>query len=145
MGGRADVDVAVPGGQGLIGSGNPVGGTQGAGNVALGKVEGGFPDGVGNAGFEQRGVDDLPLAGFEGVDAGAKDAIGGQGAGGDVGDRDADFGRGAVGKAGNAHQSAHTLGDEVEAAALGVGAGRAKAGYGAIDQAGLELGQLFIA
>ena len=39
--------------------------------------------------------------------------------------------------AGDAHQPAHALRDQVEAAAIGVGAGAAEAGDRAVDQAGI--------
>ena len=122
-----------------------MGRTQGARNLALGKVEGRLPDGVGNARLQQGGVHRLPLPGLEGVDVGAEDTVGGQGAGGDVGDGHPHLGRRAVWKAGNAHQAAHSLGHQVKAAPVAVGAGGAKPGNGAVNQAGLDLGQFPIA
>jgi len=66
--------------------------------------------------------------------------------GGDVGDRGAGLDRLAAGAlAGDAHQPAHALGDEVEAAKLRIGSGAAEAGERAIDQPGVALAQIVIA
>ena len=54
------------------------------------------------------------------------------------------FGRRAVGKAGNAHQTAHTLGHQVEPAPVAVGAGGSETRNGTIDEAGFEPGEFFV-
>ena len=47
--------------------------------------------------------------------------------------------------AGEAHDAAHRLGDEVEAAPVLVGPGAAEAGQRAVDQAGIVLAQILVA
>ena len=75
-----------------------------------------------------------------------EDAKGGEDTGGDVGDRRAALDRRSVrALAGDAQQPAHALGDEVEAAPIGIGAGAPEAGNLAIDQPRVGLLQPVVA
>ena len=65
LGGRADVQVAVLGAQGLVGGRDPVGRAQGAGDFAIGEVNRGLPHGIGHTRLHERGVHLLPLTGLE--------------------------------------------------------------------------------
>ena len=142
MGGGANVDVAVCGAQSLVRGRNPVGRTQRPRNLSLGEIQGRLPDGISYTRFQERGVHRLSLSGFEGVDVGAQDTVGGQSSGGNVGDRYAHLGRRAVGKAGNAHQSTHSLGHQVKSSPIAVWTGTAETGYRAIYQGRPVLDQL---
>ncbi len=94
-----------------------------------------LPVGVHDAGLEQRGVDALALAGLGALDVGGEHTHGSEDAGGDIGHRRTAFDRRAARRlAGDAHQPAHALGDQVEAAALGVGPSAAEARDLAVDK-----------
>ena len=62
-----------------------------------------------------------------------------------VAHRRAGSGRFAVGPAGRAHQAAHRLGNDIVARSVLVRSIVAEPGHGGIDQAGIQLAQLFIA
>ncbi len=104
-----------------------------------------LPVGLDDAGLEQRGLDHLAPAGLEAMGVGGEDAHGREDAAGDVGewcpalDR-----RPARALAGDAHDPAHRLRDQIEAAAMAVGSGPAKAGERAVDQARIALAQLLV-
>src|SRR3712207_7308963 len=86
------------------------------------------------------------LAGLEAVGVGREHPHGGDDPGGDVGERRRAFRRRAVRPvAGDAHDAAHRLGDEVEAAAVLVGTGAAEARERAVDQAGVVLPEVLVA
>ena len=106
---------------------------------AADQVVGGLVGQAGDLHVEQRQVDVLALAGAVAVRERGQHADGGVQAGEDVGQRDADLLRArallAVGAAGDAHQPAHALDQEVVAGALRVRAGLAEAGDRAVDQA----------
>src|SRR6185369_15880085 len=76
--------------------------------------------------------------GLQFFDIGAENRIERRGAGGDVVHRDADLSRPAIGLARHAHDAAHALRDDVEAAFLPVGAGLAEAGNRRIDDARVD-------
>ncbi len=135
--GCADVDVAVGGAERLVGRAETMGGTFWLGGLSGGKVNGGFPDGVGDACFKKGGVYVLSLTCAEAIDVGVEDAKGGVHACVEVGDGDADFNGWAVGVSGDAHDAGHALRDEVKAAAFGVGSGLSKAGDGTVDEPGV--------
>ena len=94
----------------------------------------------GDTGLEQGRLDELTQTRALALLQGGEHAHGEQDAGRDVGDRRADLhGRAAGRFAGNAHQTAHALGDEVEPAAPPVGIREAETGDHAIDEAGVGL------
>ena len=96
----------------------------------------------GHLGVEQGHVDVLTFAGALGVAQGGLDGHGGVQAGEQVGHGHAHLlratARQVVAFAGDAHQAAHALDGVVVAGALAVGAGLAKAGDGAVHQAGVD-------
>ena len=119
-------------------------GTEGPGDLAVGKVHRGLPDGVGHSGLHQRRVHHLPLAGFQSVDVCRHRAVGTEEAGSQVGDGHPDLGWRRIGVAGNAHQPADALGHQVEPAAVAGRASAAESGNGAVNQAGLDVAQIGI-
>ena len=95
---------------------------------AGGQRDGGLPVGLNQGCLEQGSFDALALTGFQSVGIGGENAHGREDSGGDVGQRRAAFDRGPVGPfAGEAHDAAHRLRHQIEAAAMFVGAGAAKA------------------
>ena len=105
-----------------------------------------LPVGVHDTSLEQRGVDALALAGLGALDVGGEYTHSAEDAGGDIGHRRAAFDRRAARRlAGDAHKPAHALGDQVEAAALGVGPGTAEARDLAVDQARVGLPEALVA
>ncbi len=74
--------------------------------------------------LEQRGIDFLSLAGLETMGVGSKRAHSGQDTSGNVRHRRTDFAQWAPRTfTCNTHQAAHTLGDQVKATPIGIGAG----------------------
>jgi hypothetical protein len=141
--GAANRDPAVGRRESLVGRGHHMRRTTRAGGLAGGEEDRRLPRRLVDAGLEQRGVDELALAGLQPVHIGADDAQGGQDAGVQVGHRAAHLHRRPPGLAGDAHQAADTLGDEIEAALVGRRAGAAVARDRAVDQRrvdGLQLG-----
>ena len=98
----------------------------------------------GDLGVEQGGVDMLALAGEVAVAQGGQDRAGGVHAGHHVGDGHAHLGRLAVGVAGDAHDPAHGLGQQVVARTRCVGAGLPETGDAGVDEAGEALLDLVI-
>ena len=139
--------VAVGSGKGLVGHDAGVRVAHAAWHHAAHQVVGGL---VGESGYldvEQGGVDMLAQAGAVAFLQRGQDADGGVQAGEDVGQRHAHLLRAGagfvIGHAGDAHQPAHGLDQEVVAGARGVGAALAEASDGAVDQArvdGVEAG-----
>ncbi len=109
---------------------------------AADQVVGGLVGQAGDLHVQQRQVDVLARAGAVAVRERGQHADGGVQAGEDVGERDAHLLRPgplfALGAAGDAHQPAHALDQEVVAGALRVRAGLAEAGDRAVDEAGLH-------
>ena len=110
-----------------------------------GKIKRRLPDGIGNSRLQQRGVHQLSLSRFQGVDISAQNAVSRQCPGRYIGYRHPHFRRRAARKAGNAHQPAHPLRHQVKPAPLRVWPGAAKPRYAAIDQRRFQLPQLPIA
>ena len=99
-----------------------------------------------DAGLIQRGVDILSFTGGVAGKQGAEDAHRRQRTGGNIGDRCADFYRRPAGPfAGDAHQAAHALSNQIEPALFRVRPGRAEAGYRAINQPRAGFSELFVA
>ena len=99
------------------------------------KRNGGLPVGLNQCCLEQGCFHPLALTGLQAVRIGCENAQACENAGGDVGQRRATFDRRPVGLfAGEAHDPAHGLGHQIEAAAMLVGAGASKAGQRAVNQ-----------
>ena len=98
--------------------------------------------------IEQGNVDPLPLAGDRAVGQRRTDRDAGVHPRGHVDDRNADTLRTAaghaVGLAGDAHQTAHALRHEVVTGPVLVRTGLAETGNRAVNQSGIELGQIVI-
>ncbi|KAG0927012.1 hypothetical protein G6F31_018197 [Rhizopus arrhizus] len=122
-----------------------MGRTRRAGGDAAAEVDRGVPVQLLQAGFQQRGLDDLAFAGALLVLIRGQHAARGQQARIDVGPGIAGAQRRAAGFAGNGHQAGEALRHQGEAALVGVGAGGAVPRYGAIDQAGVFLAQRGVA
>src|SRR5581483_4442242 len=94
--------------------------------------------------LEQRGVHPLSLAGALTLEQRRHDALRQEHPGAEVVDGDADTPRAAAGRAGDAHESAHTLGDLVDARALPVRAVLAEARDRAHHDARVDLPQRLV-
>ena len=80
------------------------------------------------------------------MDSGTEHTHGGEDAGSDVRERRTALGgRAAVTFAGDAHDAGHTLGDEVEAGTVGIGAAAAKTGELGVNDAGVEFPHFIVA
>ncbi|CUI69575.1 Uncharacterised protein [Achromobacter xylosoxidans] len=110
-------------------------------DLCTGEVIGARVHQPGDLAVQQRNVDLLPFSGRVAMAQRRQDADRRVHARHDVGDADAHLHRRAVGLAGQAHDAAHALDQEVIACAPGVGAGLAEAGDRAIHQAGIALAQ----
>ena len=95
-----------------------------AGHRAGDRVAGGLVGERGRAATEQVDLDELPLAGALAMAQGGEDPDRGEQAGEHVDERDADLLRLAVGLAGDAHQAADGLDEQVVAGELRAGARR---------------------
>ena len=93
---------------------------------------------------QQRHVDMLAPPALVALGQGGLDGDGAVEPGEDIGEGDAHFLRRAVWLAGQVHDPAHRLDDEVIARPVGIGAGLAETGDRAIDQAWVEGGQAVI-
>ena len=130
----------------LVGRRQGVGRAHGPRHLARGQVDGRLPIGVHDAGLEERGVHVLAPPRIRPLEQGPENAHGGKHAGRDVGDRRPHLDRRpARPLAGDAHQAAHALGHQVEAAAIGVGPGAAVARQRTIDQPGAGFPDLVVA
>jgi hypothetical protein len=87
------------------------------------------------AAFEQGSVDVLPLAAAFTPDDGAEDAVEGKERAADVGERHSGLRRRTAGVAGDAHDAAHRLRDQVEAGPFRPGPGLAEARDAGINEA----------
>ncbi|KAG0775465.1 hypothetical protein G6F22_013281 [Rhizopus arrhizus] len=132
---HGDDDVAVAGGEVLVGHDVGMRVAQAIGCVAAGQVVHGLIGQRGHLHVQQRHVDVLACSGAVAMRQRGLDAGGGVQARQDVGQRHAHLQRAgpgfAVAAAGDAHQAAHALDQEVVAGPRGVGAGLAEAGDGA--------------
>ena len=141
--GAADDDPFVGGLERLIGRIERVRRTHGFRRHAGRKRDRRLPIGLHQGCLEQRGFHPLSLAGFQAVGIGGENAQCGEDAGGDVGQRRAAFHRRPVGPfTGEAHDPAHGLGHQIEAAAMLVGAGASKTRQRAVDQRGMVPGDV---
>src|SRR5918997_3378743 len=122
-----------------------MGRAQSFGGGAGRKSNGRLPVGLNQRRLEEGGLDPLTLAGFETMRIGSENAHGSKNAGGDVGKRRPTFRGGSSRFTCEAHDAAHGLRHEVEAASVLVGAGPAEAGEGAVDEPGIVLLQILIA
>src|SRR5581483_3056707 len=111
-----------------------------------GEVDRRGPGGVNDACLEERGVYALALARLQAMHVGRYHAERAEDAGADVADRHAGFdGWAARPFAGDAHDAAHALRDEVEAGAIRVRAGGAEAGDLAINEPAVRRTQRVVA
>ncbi|MGY4460118.1 hypothetical protein ACVWYI_004078 [Bradyrhizobium sp. LB13.1] len=102
---------------------------------ARGQRNGRLPIGLHQRGLIERGLDPLPFAGLEAVRIRREDSHAREQSSGDVGQRRTALHGRTVGTfAGKAHDAAHGLGDQIEAAAVLVRTGTAEARQRAIDQ-----------
>ena len=92
-----------------------------------------------------RDVDHLAVAAALAFVQRGEDADRGEEAGGDVAEREAGADGAAAGLAGDAHDAAHALHDDVERRAVAVGAGLAEAGGGGVDEARVARGERLVA
>ena len=140
--GGAERDPAVGGLERLIGRIERMGRAERARRLTRSEGEGRLPVGHDDAGLEQGGVDPLAATARVPLIEGRQHADGTEQAGDDVGHGRAALQRRPVGAlAGDAHEAAHGLGHQVEAAAIAPRAGEAVAGDRAIDQAWIALFQ----
>ena len=94
--------------------------------------------------LQERSVEPLPLAGFFPLNECHQHAERAEYAGSQVGDRDADAHRSAARLTGNRHESAHPLGDLIEAGAVDIGSILSEAGNAGQDDLRVDLGELGI-
>ena len=99
----------------------------------------------GDLAVQQGGVNQLPLAGFIAVVEGGYDGTEGQHTGEQVNEGKAHPLGGAVGFAGEVHQAAIRLDDEVVAGLAGHRPGASVAGDGAVDDVGVESPDVIVA
>src|SRR5918993_3980317 len=143
--GATDHNPTVRGLKCLVGSVERMGRAHGLWGDAGRKSNGRLPVGLDQRRLEERGLDPLTFASLEAMRIGSKNAHGSKNAGGDVGKRRAAFGGGSSRSTCEAHDAAHGLRHEVEAASVLVRAGPAEAGEGAVDEPGMVLLQILIA
>lgn len=127
--GAADHEPAVGGLEGLVRRVERMGRAHRARRGARGERDSGLPIGLHQRGLVERGLDPLPFAGLEAMGVGGQNAHACEQTRGDVRQRRTAFdGRSIRALAGEAHDPAHRLCDEVKASAVLVGTGAAEAG-----------------
>ncbi len=132
---------AVAGSQRLVRRGQAVRGAERLRRPAGHPVLGRLPHGQRQRGFQQRGVDQLALAGALAVLERAQHTVGAEQAGRQVADGEPGLGRRALLVAGHADDAAHALRDQIVTAAACVGPGAAEPRDGAVDQPGVDRAQ----
>ena len=130
--------MAVGDREGLVGRDIGMGIAEPAGRLAGDEIVHRLVGEHGDLGVEQGHVDMAAGPGRLAAAQGREDRVGGVEAGEDVGEGDAGLLRLAVRIAGQVHDPAHALDDEVIAGACGIGAGLAEAGDRAIDEPRIE-------
>ena len=140
--GRAGGEVAVGAAQSLVRRGRLMRGALGLGDLAGREVAARLPDRQRHAALEERHVDELPFAVRGARVQGRYRCQRAVQRAGQVGNRHADLHRLAALGAGDAHQAAHALRDDVEPGQLRVGPGLAPARGRDVDQSAIERAQL---
>ena len=107
----------------------------------VGQPLGRGPRAEADRGLQERAFDEPARAGALPLVEGRKDALDRPHAGAEIADRQTDRGRLAVGLAGHVHDPAHALGDQVKAAAAGMGPVIAETGELRVDQPRIDLVQ----
>ncbi len=132
-GGRAQRDVAVLRAERLVRRRDSVGRAEAAGHLAGREVAARLPDAERHRRLEQAQVDVLAPPGLLAGDVRRQDGVAAEQRAGQVRDRHADLDGRALRLAGDAHDAAHALEDQVEAGPLAVRPGLAEAGGRAVD------------
>ena len=140
--GRADDEVSVRGAHRLVRPDELVRRARGARDLAGREVGAGLPHRERHGRLEHRHIDHLAASVALAHRERAHDPDRRVEAGGEVGDRDAHLDRRATWLAGDAHEPAHRLDDDVERGAIGVRAVQSPAGHRRVDEAWVPVEQL---